>query len=356
MIDDCAPVVVLESPDDFQAGDQSSTNLERNGLTPEHLAYVIYTSGSTGMPKGAMNEHRAVANRLAWMHDAYALQPHETVLQKTPFSFDVSVWELFWWSFTGAALCLLKPGGEKDPAEIIRTIRENKVTTLHFVPSMLASFLTVVERGASYASLKSLRGVFASGEALGGELVRLFGRSLHRHNQTRLINLYGPTEATVDVSYYECTFDREYRSVPIGRPIDNIRLYVMDDNGQLCPIGLSGELYIAGVGLARGYLNNEKLTKERFVESRSVKGERMYRTGDIARWQPDGNLEFLGRIDDQVKIRGFRIEPGEVTAKLLEQEEISEAVTLFERPGGRRKAAEDLLWALINSPEFVFIP
>lgn len=278
------------------------------------LAYVIFTSGSTGKPKGVMIEHHAVINRLLWMQKSYPLQATDVILQKTPVTFDVSVWELFWWAFTGASVCLLKPGGEKDPDEIISTIAANKITTLHFVPSMLSVFLAAIDND-DCSRLSSLRQVFASGEALKAEQARWFGRTIHKHCQTALINLYGPTEATVDVSYYNCSFDEE-KSIPIGKPIDNIRLYVVTRHQQLAPIGVAGELCIAGVGLARGYLNNPALTESRFINHSFINGERIYKTGDWVRWLPDGNIEYLGRIDHQVKIRGLRIELGEIESWL----------------------------------------
>ncbi|MEM9921073.1 MAG: amino acid adenylation domain-containing protein [Bacteroidota bacterium] len=292
------------------------------------LAYVIYTSGSTGKPKGVMIEHSAVVNRIHWMNNKYPITEGDVLLQKTPIVFDVSVWELFWWSFTGASLCLLKPGGEKDPQELIRTIEKNRVTNIHFVPSMLAIFLASIPEDFEFGRLKSLRQVFTSGEALRPEHVNTFGKGIHANCQTELSNLYGPTEATVDVTYFDCTFDEACTLVPIGRPIDNIQLYVLDQFEQLAPVGVSGELCIGGIGLARGYLNNETLTNEKFVAHPRLQGKRIYRTGDLARWMPDGNIEFLGRIDHQEKIRGFRIEPGEIEKQLMTHPAIDEAVVL----------------------------
>ncbi len=276
------------------------------------LAYVIYTSGSTGKPKGVMIEHRSVINRITWMQKEYEITERDVLLQKTPITFDVSVWELFWWSFTGASLCVLQPGEEKDPSALIKAIKLHQITTIHFVPSMLRTFMSVFAEKFDYTRLESLKQVFSSGEALKPEYVNLFGQTIHKNCSTRLINLYGPTEATVDVSFYECDFDKITSNIPIGRPINNTSFLILDHNHDLLPIGASGELCIAGVGLARGYINNELLTRGKFVQNSLEPGELMYKTGDLARWLPEGNVEFLGRKDEQVKIRGYRIELDEI--------------------------------------------
>jgi len=300
-----------------------------------NLAYIIYTSGSTGMPKGVMIEHRSVVNRLNWMQKAYPIDCGEVILQKTAFTFDVSVWELFWWSSRGACVSLLGPGEEKDPAAIVDAVTNYRVTTMHFVPSLLNIFLDYLENevGAEAMSsrLRSLRQVFASGEALGPVQVerfhRLFGPRGARG--AKLINLYGPTEATVDVSYFNCSPGEKYERIPIGKPIDNINLYVLDKSLHLQPVGVVGELYIAGVGLARGYLNRPELTAERFIDfhhsSFIIHHSNLYCTGDLARWLSDGNIEYLGRVDHQVKIRGFRIELGEIENRLLAEPAVKEA-------------------------------
>ena len=298
------------------------------------IAYVIYTSGSTGRPKGVMIEHGSVVNRLWWMQQSWPLGPEDVLLQKTPIVFDVSVWELFWWSLAGASLCVLEPGAEKDPAELSAVIEKRRVTTLHFVPSMLGVFLSGLEGRQDWSGLRSLRRVFASGEALTTAQVRSFGASVHRHCGTALINLYGPTEATVDVSVYACTFQEQGRPIPIGRPISNIRLYVLDREGRLSPVGVPGELCIGGVGLARGYLNNPGLTAEKFVVTGLEPAERLYRTGDWVRWREDGHIEFLGRIDHQVKLRGYRIELGEIESRLQRQTGIRESVVVLQEGGG----------------------
>ncbi|WP_036693983.1 amino acid adenylation domain-containing protein, partial [Paenibacillus tyrfis] len=304
---------------------------------PRNVAYVIYTSGTTGKPKGVMVEHHSVINRLMWMQKAYPIASGDTILQKTAITFDVSVWELFWWSWVGSKVCLLPVGGEKNPEEIVETIARNNVSTLHFVPSMLDVFLEYVGSTGGKASgkLASLRQVFASGEALTPAQVSKFRREV---GDTRLINLYGPTEATVDVSYYECTAGELSGTVPIGKPIDNIRLYIIGEGNQgLQPVGVAGELCIAGVGLARGYLNRPELTEEKFVNHPLVPGERIYRTGDLARWLPDGNIEYLGRIDHQVKIRGYRIELGEIEAQLLKLAPVQQAVVIAREDGSGQK-------------------
>ncbi|MFJ9855707.1 amino acid adenylation domain-containing protein [Streptomyces sp. NPDC101150] len=289
---------------------------------PRDLAYVIYTSGSTGRPKGVMVEHHSVVNRLAWMQRHYPLGDGDVLLQKTPVAFDVSVWELFWWAIEGAAVALLPPGGQRDPRQILRTIREQRVSVVHFVPSMLGPFLDLLqELPTAREGLRSLRYVFCSGEALPPARVEQFNRIFGipgAECPVRLVNLYGPTEATVDVSYYDCPGDpaRSVARVPIGRPIDNTRLYVLGPDDLPQPVGAAGELCIGGAGVARGYLDRPELTAEKFVRDPFVPGGRLYRTGDLARWLADGTLEYLGRIDGQVKIRGNRVEPGEVAGAL----------------------------------------
>ncbi|ROM87481.1 non-ribosomal peptide synthetase [Pseudomonas brassicacearum] len=283
------------------------------------LAYVLYTSGSTGQPKGVMNEHGALMNRLYWMQDAFPIGPNDRVLQKTPYSFDVSVWEFFWPLITGATLVVARPDGHRDPAYLSRLIQQEQVTTLHFVPSMLRAFV----EEPSLADCHSLRQVFASGEALPVDLVRRF---MGQH-PAALVNLYGPTEAAIDVSVWRCSVDDTI--VPIGKPIANLRLYILDETLQPLPIGSIGELYIGGVGVARGYLKRPDLTKERFLASPFIDGDRLYRTGDRCRFLADGNIEYLGRLDHQVKLRGQRIELGEIDAVLLAQDGVRDAATVL---------------------------
>jgi amino acid adenylation domain-containing protein len=324
---------------DISKGFSSSTSTLTCRVRSANLAYVIYTSGSTGRPKGVMIEHGSVVNRLHWMQKSYPIGPGDVILQKTSFVFDVSVWELFWWSFEGAGLSLLGPGDEKKPAGIVAAVKRDRVTTMHFVPSMLNAFLQYLEMEGTAVTvgLKSLTQVFSSGEVLQPNLVEVFNRLLCSINGARLINLYGPTEATVDVSCFNCPADGRVDMIPIGKPIDNIRLYVVNKDLHLLPVGIAGELRIAGVGVARGYLNRPELTAERFVDYRSNRSYRtyfpgkIYKTGDLARWLPDGNIEFLGRLDHQVKIRGFRIELEEIEKRLLEHEKTGEAVVMTRR-------------------------
>ena len=299
-------------------------------LDGDNLAYVIYTSGSTGRPKGAANRHRSLYNRLAWMQDAYSLGEADTVLQKTPFSFDVSVWEFFWPLMQGARLVVAQPGDHREPAKLVELIRRHHVTTIHFVPSMLQAF--VAHEGIEACT--SLKRIVCSGEALPAEAQ---ARVFERLPGAGLYNLYGPTEAAIDVTHWTCQADGR-NHVAIGRPISDTKTYVLDAGLNLVPQGVGGELYLGGIGLARGYLAKAALTSERFVaDPFSGTGERLYRTGDLVRWREDGQLEYLGRIDHQVKIRGFRIELGEIEAQLLAQPEVREAVVIAdEGPGGAR--------------------
>ncbi len=293
------------------------------GLTSRHLAYVIYTSGSTGKPKGAQNEHRALVNRLDWMQRAYALDASDRVLQKTPFGFDVSVWEFFWTLLNGATLVVAAPGIQGDPEALIALIDRQRITTAHFVPSMLNIFLGT----EGVQACTSLQRLVCSGEALPVAAIRRCQALLPA---ARIHNLYGPTEAAIDVTAWTCPPDYAGSTVPIGRPIANTRIYLLDEHGQPVPLGAVGELHIGGVGVARGYLNRPELTAERFVRDpfASDVEARMYRTGDLARYLPDGNIEYLGRNDFQVKIRGFRIELGEIEARLAEYPAVREAVVL----------------------------
>jgi amino acid adenylation domain-containing protein len=289
------------------------------GATPDSLAYVIYTSGSTGRPKGAMITHRSIVNRLLWMQDTYGLGQDDRVLQKTPSSFDVSVWELFWPLMTGATLVMARPDGHKDASYLVQLIRSAAITTLHFVPSMLRAFLE--EPGLE--TCHGLRRVFCSGEALSGELVtRFFERS-----RAELHNLYGPTEAAVDVTAWQCRPGAD-AVIPIGRPVANTQIHILDDSMQPVPVGVAGELYIGGVQVGRGYLGRPELTAERFVRDpfTDTPDARLYRTGDLARHRADGAIEFLGRRDHQVKVRGFRIELGEIENALERHPAVAAAV------------------------------
>ncbi|GGP76582.1 non-ribosomal peptide synthetase [Streptosporangium pseudovulgare] len=313
----------------------------------DSLAYVIFTSGSTGRPKGVGVSHRAIVNRLRWMQETYRLTPTDRVLHKTPTSFDVSVWELFWPLITGAGLVVAEPGGHYDPGRIAELIAGEGVTTAHFVPSMLEAFLDLPEdllgdlpedgdspedrdplkdlpEDPPGRTAGGLRRVVCSGEALPADLVRRFADRLPG---VELHNLYGPTEAAVDVSWHRC--DPAEPVVPIGRPVDNTRLEVLDDRMARVPVGTPGQLFIGGVQLARGYLGRPALTAERFLpDPYGPPGSRLYATGDRARWRPDGELDYLGRLDDQLKIRGMRVEPGEIEAVLLDQPEVRAAAVV----------------------------
>ncbi|MBG3922604.1 non-ribosomal peptide synthase/polyketide synthase [Pseudomonas aeruginosa] len=296
---------------------ENNPGIELNG---ENLAYVIYTSGSTGKPKGAGNRHSALSNRLCWMQQAYGLGVGDTVLQKTPFSFDVSVWEFFWPLMSGARLVVAAPGDHRDPAKLVALINREGVDTLHFVPSMLQAFL----QDEDVVSCTSLKRIVCSGEALPADAQQQVFAKLP---QAGLYNLYGPTEAAIDVTHWTCVEEGK-DAVPIGRPLANLACYILDGNLEPVPVGVLGELYLAGRGLARGYHQRPGLTAERFVASPFVAGERMYRTGDLARYRADGVIEYAGRIDHQVKLRGLRIELGEIEARLLEHPWVREAAVL----------------------------
>jgi amino acid adenylation domain-containing protein/non-ribosomal peptide synthase protein (TIGR01720 family) len=310
-------------------------------LMADDLAYVIYTSGSTGRPKGVGNTHGGIRNRLQWMQETYALVETDRVMQKTPFSFDVSVWEFFWPLMYGACLVVAKPEGHKDGAYLAGLVIEENATTVHFVPSMLQAFVEMSEA----AGCGSLRRVICSGETLSLDLQeRFFGRvGVGAHPPVELHNMYGPTEAAIDVTYHPCGRGGKRRVVPIGRPIANTRIHLLDAQLRPVPAGVPGELHIGGAGLARGYHARPALTAARFIPDpfAEVVGARLYKTGDLARQLGDGNVEFLGRIDFQVKIRGFRIELGEIEAVLVEHPDVRETVVLAreDAPGVRRLVA-----------------
>jgi amino acid adenylation domain-containing protein len=275
------------------------------------IAYVIFTSGSTGMPKGVMTTHAGVVNRLLWMLEEYRLGGDDVILQKTPMTFDVSVWELFLPLLGSGRMVLATPGGHRDPSYLAEVIEREGVTVVHFVPSMLRAF--VAARQADHRRCSSVRRVIASGEALPADLVRQCAESL----DATVHNLYGPTEAAIDATSWDCAPDTDGSGVPIGHPIDNTRIYILDRYMSPCPSGAAGELYIGGVGLARGYVGSPALTAERFQPDPFARaGGRLYATGDLARRRADGAVEYVGRIDSQVKIRGFRVELGEVEAAL----------------------------------------
>lgn len=329
-----ARVICLDA--DWRSIDILGTHNLSIDLAPDNLAYVIYTSGSTGKPKGAMNTHRGICNRLLWMQDAYRLDSTDRVLQKTPFSFDVSVWEFFWPLITGAALVIARPLGHHDNAYLARVIYEERITTLHFVPSMLQLLL---DEPDLRQRCSTLRRVICSGEALSYDLQNRF----FKHLDTELHNLYGPTEAAVDVTFWRCTAENEMRVVPIGRAITNAQIHLLDQRLEPVPVGVAGELYIGGTCLARGYLNRAELTAHRFIPHplATQPGERLYKTGDLARYLPNGAIEYIGRLDHQVKICGVRIELGEIEAAIVEHSSVRETVVLAREdiPGDKRLVA-----------------
>ncbi|WP_425296605.1 amino acid adenylation domain-containing protein, partial [Nocardia abscessus] len=362
VLDTARPVCVLTtSRDGFDAGatqaieidvvsladysDEPVTDAERRApLRPSNTAYVIFTSGSTGRPKGVAVSHAAIVNRLVWMQDEYGLDDTDVVLQKTPATFDVSVWEFFWPLQVGARLVVAKPDGHRDPAYLVQVITDEQVTTAHFVPSMLSVFVAVLDAAAAGPSVvtqaaasgpdaaaeeradecTTLRNVFASGEALPAATAQ----RMQELTGARLHNLYGPTEAAVDVTYHEVTED-DTVSVPIGAPVFNTQVYVLDSRLHPVPVGVAGELYLAGVQLARGYVARPDLTSDRFVANPyGEPGARMYRTGDLVTWTDKGELEYLGRTDFQVKLRGLRIELGEIESALTALDSIAQAVVV----------------------------
>ncbi|WP_433635017.1 non-ribosomal peptide synthase/polyketide synthase [Nocardia sp. CA-120079] len=336
VLETARPVWVLTSGTDLEAVTARQVRIDRleltryspaplttkdrlGGLLPDHPAYVIFTSGSTGRPKGVAVSHAAIVNRLVWMQYEYGLHADDAVLQKTPATFDVSVWEFFWPLQIGARLVLARPDGHRDPAYLARLISDAGISVAHFVPSMLAVFLA--EPGVR--ECVTLRTLFASGEALPAPTAQR-AREL---TGARVHNLYGPTEAAVDVTFHEVT-DADAESVPIGKPVFNTRLLVLDARMRLVPVGVPGELYLAGAQLALGYVRRPRLTAERFVANPLGVGERMYRTGDLVRWTADGELEYLGRTDFQVKLRGLRIELGEIESALTALDAIDQAVVV----------------------------
>lgn len=315
---------------------EENPGLQETGVTFRHLAYMIYTSGSTGKPKGVMNEHGGVVNRLLWARDAYGIGPQDRVLQKTPFSFDVSVWEFLLPLLAGARLIMARPGGHRDPQYLRETIAREEISTIHFVPSMLQAFLDHTDA----EDHTSLRRVLCSGEVLPYSLQRQFEKSLPK---VELHNLYGPTEAAIDVTAWKCQPGVYDGVVPIGRPIANTEIYILDEQLEPVPQGVTGEIYIGGVGVARGYWNRPELTRERFIDDPFSRRQhaRMYKTGDLGRWLSEGTIEYLGRNDFQIKIRGFRIELGEIEARLREHPGVGDAAVVAREdvPGGKRLVA-----------------
>lgn len=351
IIEDCKPVVVLTQAhlrDKIQTDVTEVTVLPEGGdvapeleasdldleIGPKDLAYMIYTSGSTGKPKGVIVEHEAIHNRVVWMHEEYGLEPQDRVLQKTPYTFDVSVWEFLWPVAVGSTLVVAIPGGHMSIRYLKREIKRCGVTHLHFVPSMLRLFLLA-------PSLEELqiKKLFCSGEALGFDLVQAFYEKAS--DSVEIHNLYGPTEAAVDVSYFACERSPTDHTIPIGKPVANTGLYVLDEFDQPVPVGVPGELHIGGIQLARGYWNRDDLTRERFISCpiKSAPHQRLYRTGDLAYFRPDGEIVYLGRNDFQVKISGVRIELGEIEAAIRTADGVRDVVAVAEENNGQKSLA-----------------
>ncbi len=297
-------------------------------------AYVIYTSGSTGNPKGAKISHKSAINRILWMHDKYPLEENDVILQKTPYTFDVSVWELFWWGITGRSLCASMPDEHFLPAKILEETEKNRVTHLHFVPSVFDLFLTYLENNKDeWGKFASVRYVFLSGEALTANHIDRFYK-MFDSSKVHLHNLYGPTECAVDVTYYDC-MPTDKDPVPIGKPIYNTQMHIVDKYMNLTPVGVTGELCIAGVNVGQGYLNNEELTNEKFIDNPFGEGK-LYKTGDLAYWREDGNIVFVGRKDGQIKLHGQRIEIGEIETVLVSHPSVSNAVVVVKTVNARQ--------------------
>lgn len=347
IVEDCDPKVVLAQPGtrdrvppiaEVMVLDEGAANTvgeEDHDLDflpdPDALAYMIYTSGSTGKPKGVTVEHEAIHNRVVWMHREYGLEPADRVLQKTPYTFDVSVWEFLWSFAVGSTLVVTEPGGHMAMRYMYDLMMEQNVTHLHFVPSVLRLFLMLPE-----LDKLPIKKLFCSGEALGFDSVETF---YNKANETAEVhNLYGPTEAAVDVSYFHCPRNTTDTIIPIGKPVANTGLYVLDEFDQPCPIGIPGELHIGGVQLARGYWAREDLTSQRFVtcNHQGVKHSRLYKTGDLAFYREDGEIVYLGRNDFQVKINGVRMELGEIEAVIRTDNDIKDVVVVAENAGGNK--------------------
>jgi amino acid adenylation domain-containing protein/non-ribosomal peptide synthase protein (TIGR01720 family) len=334
-----AAQVLCLSEDDDADDAQGYTENPESGVTSDNAAYVIYTSGSTGKPKGVVISHRAICNHMLWMQSVYPTTGADRILQRAPFSFDASVWELFAPLMTGAQLILARLEDHKDISQLVQTMVAHEVTTLQLVPSMLRVLLDEPNLDAC----SSLRRVFCGGERLPVELQEHFFTRL----KTDLYNLYGPTEAAINATSWTCRRDGSERAIPIGHPVDNTQIYLLDSHLMPAPIGVAGALHIGGTGLARGYLNRADLTAERFIPNpfSPQAGARIYRTGDLARFRPDGSIEFLGRSDDQVKIRGFRIELGEIEALLATYPAVKASVVIAreDTPGDKRLVAYMML-------------
>jgi amino acid adenylation domain-containing protein len=328
-------VKIDEQKEEIEQESAENVEHEEKGVTVENLAYVIYTSGSTGKPKGIGVSHSSIVNHLLWRQTEFPLSENDRFLQKASFSFDISVWEIFGTLMAGARLILARPGGEQDSSYLVNLIAKREVTVAHFGPAMLEMVLEEKE----IINCKHLRQVFCGGEPL---LPPILERFFERVNAD-LCNQYGPTETTVDVLFWPCVRDLNRRNVPIGRPISNTMALVLDPYLSPVPVGVPGELYVGGESLARGYLNQPDLTSERFIPNPfAIKaGSRLYKTGDLVRQLPDGNIEFLGRIDNQIKLRGFRIEMGEVESVISQYPDVGEVTVMLREdvPNDKRLVA-----------------
>ena len=309
--------------DDTSTYDMQSETRPEIDVKPDGLVYMIYTSGSTGNPKGVMNTNEALQNRVLWMQKQYNIMPMDRVLQKTPYCFDVSVWEFVWPLITGGTLVIAEPGGHRDPVYLLKMIQKYKINMMHFVPSMLNIFLM----NDDFSKCDSLKKVFCSGEALNYSSVQKFNELLPN---VELHNLYGPTEAAIDVTYWDCSQKYDRNVIPIGYPINNISMYILDEELNPVPVGTFGELYIGGIGLARGYYNKPELTNEKFIKNpfKAGENERIYQTGDIGRYNNSGVIEYYKRKDLQVKLRGQRVELGEIEAAIEMYPNIEQAAAV----------------------------
>ena len=312
-----------------------SKSASKVSVLPRDAAYVIYTSGTTGKPKGVINEHSGLLNRLLWMKDELQLSEESVLLQKTPYVFDVSIWEIILPLMTGSRLVITKPGEHKDPNYLQDIIQEEAVSTIHFVPSMLNIFLEVLSE-----KLNSLEKVICSGEALSSSVVNTFKKKLPNVN---IYNYYGPTEAAIDVTAINLTEVNTSQDISIGYPVANTHIYIVNKSLQLQPVGVVGELLIGGVQVARGYLKREVLTEQKFISSPFIEGERLYKTGDLACWLPDGSISYKGRLDHQVKIRGYRIELEEIESHLLSFPMVNNAKVLVKNEGDKSELVAYLI-------------
>ena len=326
LFDSCTVINIDTFPYDVYA-----TEAPAYKVTPQHTAYCIYTSGTTGNPKGVLNAHSGLLNRLLWMKDELAITSSSVILQKTPYVFDVSVWELTMPLLAGCSLIMARPEGHSDPEYLQEVIAQNKVTIVHFVPSMLTVFL----ESLAVEKLESLMHVVCSGEALSPAVVSKFKNVL---TSTHIHNLYGPTEAAIDVTTIDLTsVNTDEEGVTIGKPVANTQLYVVNPSNNLQPVGVVGELLIGGVQVSQGYLNKPVLTAEKFIRDRFRESGNLYKTGDLVRWLPNGNIEYLGRKDHQVKIRGYRIELGEIENCIEEVSQVKQAVVLARKDGETKR-------------------